>query len=426
MKVLIISYYWPPSGGSGVQRWMYFSKHLKEQGVTPIIITIDPKYAAYPSFDRELLKEVKDIDVYYTKGKSILNLYSILKTGKKNKEIPSGNFGKEKKSLFDKIAGFIRGNFFIPDARVGWNKYAFKIAEEILSKNNIDVIITTGPPHSSHLIGDKLKKKNNIKWIADFRDPWREVYYNHLFHRTKLAEQIDRKLELQVLNNCDLVLTVGPSMRDLLASKLNSNKNKVHFLYNGYEYDLFKQLTKIENNEFTMSYVGTLSQNYPYKTIIDSINESAKNKINNFTIEFTGKIEDQIVNEFRRIPTINTKINGRVSHDKAVQYMKNSDLLILLLPIFGNTKIMVTGKLMEYLATGNPILCIGDKNSDAAKIISTQHNCCFAGIDEKDKVFNFIHSVYSNYSENKSTKKLPIQFSSYEITKELISLLKGL
>ena len=426
MKALIITYYWPPSGGAGVQRWMYFSKHLKAQGITPIVITIDPKNAAYPSFDYDLLNEVKGIEVHYTKGKSILNLYSFLKSGKKNKEIPTGNFGNEKKSLFDKIAGFTRGNFFIPDARIGWNKHALKVANDIISKNKINVVITTGPPHSTHLIGNKLKKTHSIKWIADFRDPWREIYYNHLFHRTKLADQKDKSLELQILNNCDLVLTVGPSMRDLLASKLNSNKKKVHFLYNGYENELFKDLIKTKNSEFTISYVGTLNKNYPYETLINCLLEAKKNKIDNFIIEFTGKIEIEVTKEFNNLPNVNLKLNGIVNHDRAVQYMKNSDLLLLFLPLTGNTKIMITGKLMEYLATGNPILCIGDTQSDAAKILSNQDHCCVATTNEKDKIYDFIFSIYSNKNEVNLQKNQHSEFSRSEITKKLISIIQKL
>ena len=151
LNILIISYYWPPSGGSGVQRWMYFAKYLKKLGNNPIVITVNPKNASYNLIDNSLLSQVEDVKTYKTFSFEILKLYSLLKTGSSSKGIPQSYIPLN--SIFDKITSFIRVNFFIPDSRVGWNYFAYKKSREIINNNKIDCVITTGPPHSSHLIG---------------------------------------------------------------------------------------------------------------------------------------------------------------------------------------------------------------------------------------------------------------------------------
>ena len=171
-----MTYYWPPSGGSGVQRWMYFAKHLKQQGWIPFVITVDEKYASYRVLDKSLLTQVDDIHVTKTKTIELLRWYSLFFTGSKKRGIPQGEV--KKNGFLSRFAAFIRGNFFIPDARKGWNTYAEKGSIKLIKKENINIIITTGPPHSTHLIGSRLKSSLGIKWFADFRDPWTNVFYN--------------------------------------------------------------------------------------------------------------------------------------------------------------------------------------------------------------------------------------------------------
>ena len=182
-KALIITYYWPPSGGSGVQRWMYFAKYLKDFGIDPIVVTVDEKKASYKYIDESFVELVKDIEVNKTGTWEPLKLYSKLTSGDSNAAIPLGFTGESRPTLFQKLSRAIRGNFFIPDSRIGWNCFAFKEAKKVISENKIDVIITTGPPHSAHLVGLKLKKYFDIPWIADFRDPWTGLYYNKFLYR---------------------------------------------------------------------------------------------------------------------------------------------------------------------------------------------------------------------------------------------------
>ena len=224
-KVLILTYYWPPSGGSGVQRWMYFAKYLKQLGWEPYIITVDETQASYPVLDNELLEEVRDIRVIKTHTKEPLKAYSRLLTGSPNKGIPQGQVSK--KGFLAKVAAFVRGNFFIPDARKGWNVFAKKEAKKLLQNEGIQKVITTGPPHSTHLIGLELKAAFGIQWWADFRDPWTHIFYNKDLYRSIWAKKKDANWEQKVLQTADgIMTTVGGS----LVQKLQYKAPKQRFL----------------------------------------------------------------------------------------------------------------------------------------------------------------------------------------------------
>ena len=177
-KILIISYYWPPAGGSGVQRWLYFSKYLSKFNFKPIILSVNPSKASYASIDKSLNNSVSEIETYRTYSFEPLKFYSLFKS---NGRIPQSVIPK--KTFFDRFLAFIRLNFFIPDARIGWNPFAIKKALRIIRDQKIKHIITTGPPHSTHLIGLKVKKITGVKWLADFRDPWQELFYLKNFFR---------------------------------------------------------------------------------------------------------------------------------------------------------------------------------------------------------------------------------------------------
>jgi len=424
-NVLIISYYWPPSGGSGVQRWMYFAKYLSDFGIKPTVITVDEKYASYPSLDLTLNDLIQNVSVHKTKTLEPLRFYSFLKSGKSNKIVPQGNVGGEKKGVLDKIASYVRANFFIPDARIGWNKYAFSKAKELLLHQDFDCVITTGPPHSTHLVGQKLKKEFNIKWMADFRDPWVEVYYNKLFKRTNKKDALDKRLELGVLSEADIVLTVGPSMAELLSAKIPSAKPKFHYIYNGFDSFKFKDLKKQKNEVFTIRYVGTLTENYPYKEFITAIN-LLENYGVDIKIELIGNIESSVFSYFKKHTYCNVQTIPAVSHSRAIQYMKDADILVLLLPFMENAQIMLTGKLFEYLATENPILCIGDLKADAVKIVEQLGNSKSFQSGEIKKISDFIVSTYENPNGINEIELNSNRFSRYETTRELSNLIKGM
>jgi len=370
LKVLIATYYWPPSGGSGVQRWMYFAKYLQSFGIEPIIVTIDPKSASYNSFDESLLKEVSSIRTIHTEGGfQILKLYSFLKSGNANKKIPTGNLGSKEPSFFDKIASKVRANYFIPDARVSWNKKALPEIQKIIQEEKIDLFITTGPPHSTHLLGLAIKKSfPTIKWITDFRDPWKEDYYNNLFKRSKKADDKDTQFEKEVLEKSDLILTVGPSMAELISSK-TSSPYKVKYILNGFDASKMQGLTKQKYPEFTITHVGVWTLQQPFQEVADALSQLLKEHTDwKMNFRLVGNVHEDIVQALKFVNGLTVELIGKVNHQTALQEMMNADVLLNCLANMEQSKLLISGKLMEYLATGNNTVIIGNPNGDAAHL----------------------------------------------------------
>jgi len=401
-KVLIITYYWPPSGGSGVQRWMYFCKYLSEFGIEPVVVTVDPDLASYKFIDKSFLKKVESIKAYKTSTLEPFSVYSKLQVNKSvNDSIPQGFAGESNPSIVQKISRAIRGNLFIPDARIGWNSYAFKQADKLLKSERFDLIITTGPPHSTHLVGKKLKHKHNIKWLADFRDPWSGVYYNKLMYRTIWADNYDIKLEREVLEVADSILTIGPGMKQLLCNLVGPKfHHKIEYIFNGYDEAIFSNITSnLSNDHFVICHLGILSDNQPIdvflaalKSFLDQNNENIFIPIK---LQLIGKISPSILELIRNANMrVELEVVEYVEHSKAIQYMMNANLLFNSLAVMEQDKLLISGKLMEYVASGKPILCLGSEDGDAAKILAETGAGKIFNRSNQEGITNFLTDVY--------------------------------
>ena len=368
-KVLIITYYWPPSGGAGVQRWLKFSKYLPEYGWEPIILTVDPKKASYPQLDESLVEDVSSkLKVYRT---STFEIYSFYKKLSKNKEIPYGGFSNQSNpSLMQKLSRFIRGNFFIPDPRKGWNKYAVKKAGALIKKYKISTVVTTSPPHSTQLIGFNLKRSLNINWIADLRDPWTDIFYYHELKHSKIAASIDRKLELKVLKNADKIITISDGLKRTFQQKLSENK-KIEVVHNGFdEKDFNTFIKKNRAGQFILTYTGTITEKYDISGLLEAIRNVQDKTANTCLLRFVGNVSENVKSKIREIlGNENVKFVGYTPHKQSIAYLQSSDLLLLVIPNTIDNKGIVTGKIFEYLAVKKPIICIGPKDGDASKII---------------------------------------------------------
>lgn len=429
-RVLIITYYWPPSGGSGVQRWAYFAKHLEKEGEwEPLVLTVDPDYASYPVIDSSLEELTRDVRVFKTKSFDLLKVYSRLKGGGKSQKIPQGSVGsKNKKSLIDKLALRIRSNYFIPDARVGWNKHAYKEAVEIITKNNVDLIISTGPPHSTHLIADKLKENFKIKWIADFRDPWREVFYSDLFskYRSEKKDALDAELEIKILNSADYVTTVGESMKELLSGKIANDKNKTHVFHNGYDADLIDSVKEVRNNKFTIVHIGVISEKQPYKALYEFLKELSSTVKEDIRLEIAGNVNDTILDLFKKLDTIEFIYHGKVSHKQAISVMKSGDLLVNCLADTPLSKLLISGKLMEYIACSKPILVIGDKEGDAAKLLNSFETGITLHKEETEQMCSFARNLIENPTSSEANVSQIKEFSRLSISKKLSKFMSSI
>lgn len=420
-KVLIITYYWPPSGGSGVQRWLKFSKYLPEFGIEPIVLTVDPDFATYPSIDTTLELEVSDsIRVYRTKAKNPLEVYQKIR----RKPAPQSGFAGEKKSgLLDKIFRFIRGNVFLPDARIGWNPYAFEKAKQLINEFNINTVITTSPPHSTQLIGLRLKKEFTIQWIADLRDPWTEIYYNKELFRTNWAERQDAKMEKLCLEQADQIIVVSQSISDSFSTKYPKVIGKINIIPNGFDESDFDGVSKLETHEKIIRYVGNLGPQYPVEGFLQAfanvVNQDPQWKlqfIGNYHSGVNHTVEKLLLNDF-------VQFTPYVSHAEAIQYMMQASVLLLIIPDIDDNKGILTGKLFEYMATGNPILLIGPKDGDAASILNKNAVSITVNKQEIEKMYEFV--LHSQRRKIDVNPLLINKFSRRNLTGEVVELIQS-
>jgi glycosyltransferase involved in cell wall biosynthesis len=418
-KVLIITYYWPPSGGVGVQRWLKFSKYLPEFGWEPIILTVDPKYAAYPVTDNSLKADLpSSVKVYCTPATDYFRIYKSDKS-----KIPTSGFANNTdNSLKGKLLRFIRGNFFIPDPRRGWNKYAFKKACELIETEGIKQIITTSPPHSTQLIGLKLAKKyRDLKWLADLRDPWTDIYYYKMFYPTYFSRLIDKRYEKKVLKTAGIITTVGVNLGKMFENKVAGIEKKINILPNGYDENDFAGKVGTLPEKFTISHVGTISEFNPIDGLVNALSKIQSSGID-FVLRFTGIVtqsqKDLIT---KNLDPGKIEFIPYVDHDVAIQIMLDSSMLLLVIGEDINNRAFLSGKLFEYLASGRQILCLGPEDGEAAKLISQFKQGSGFGYNDSANIESYIrNAIEQPFHVNNNTR----EYSRRNLTKQLSALLE--
>ena len=403
-RVLIITYYWPPSGGSGVQRWLKMSKYLPEYGWQPVIYTSEN--AEYPIIDHSLEKDVApNIEVI---RRPITEPYSAYKKflGINKDETVKMGFIQEKeksKSWKSDLTLWVRGNFFIPDARCGWVKPSVRFMKEYLNEHPVDAIISTGPPHSMHLIALKLKEALGFPWIADFRDPWTEIdYYNDL-HLTAWADRKHHRLEQEVLTKADKVVTVAPDGARRLGRLGNRN---VRTIYNGFDRNDDAQTPVNLSEQFTITYLGVLSKIQNPSNLWQALAELIKEDSGfdeSLRINMIGQIDSTVVSSINENGlTQHVAYSPYMPHDQVSAVHRSSTLLLLLLMPDSEprAKGLLTGKLFEYMASGRPILCIGPEDGDAARILRETGAGQTISFEDKEKIKEALKNLYQRYLEN--------------------------
>jgi len=418
-KVLIVTYYWPPGSGAGVQRWLKFSKYLTKLGWKPVILTVDPDFAVYPAIDISLNDEIAPgLAVYKTRARNYFRFYK-----KDKSKIPSAGFAiDEEKGIISRFTRFVRGNFFIPDPRKGWNRYAFEKACEIIETQKIDRLITTSPPHSTQLIGLRLKKRfPGIRWIADMRDPWTDIYYYDKFYPSFLSRKIDGAYEKSVLKSADGIITVGNSLKGLFSSKMPGIGEKISVISNGYDEEDFSGSTTSKPEIFTISFVGTLSGSYPVRGFLNAIKTLIEKGIR-FRLRFTGAVsEEQKELIISAADRSNIEFIPFSEHSKAVRNMLETSVLLLIIPDHKSSGSIITGKLFEYLASGKPVICMGPADGDAAMILDeTGHGKTFNYYDSEG-VSEYL--IFLSSSPEVTEKVSPSIYSRENLVKRVVELL---
>jgi len=310
-----------------VQRFLKFSKFLPEFGWEPIIITVEN--GSYPYYDESLLKEISpSLRIYRTKTFEPFELYNLIR-GKKGKTMPVVSVGSHKRrTIFQRVSEYVRANFFIPDARKGWLPYAVKQADEILEQEKIDAVITTGPPHSAHLIGLALKKKYGLKWLADLRDPWTGIFYNKLLPRTGASERKDKELETAVLQTADVVTVISPGMK----KQFESRAKKIEVIYNGYDQEDFTGAVPAADDKFIIRYVGNLMASQNAENFWKALQQLRLSGFE-FQLEFIGRVDELVMASIEKAGLSDVTVyKGFVAQKDAIQLTKTASLLLFVIP----------------------------------------------------------------------------------------------
>lgn len=372
-RVLFITYYWPPSGGAGVQRGLKFVKYLPAFGVEPIVLTVDPEQASYPSLDTSLNAEVAaGVRVIRTRSFEPLRILAAV-AGKQ--AVPHAGFAGRKEGLAQRAMRWVRGNWMLPDARRGWVKHAVEAATRTIREEGIDTILISSPPHSSQLIGLALKQRfPGLRWIADLRDPWTDIYFAKELMKGPRAERRDAAWEARVLREADAVVVVGPSMKAAFAKRYGAAvERRIAVIPNGYDQADIDRIPPVPAREgaFRITYVGTMAGSYDPRVLFAAARRMRGAVDRPLELRFVGSIAPEVkalahaegVDDLCRwLPP--------VPHDEALREMAAADMLLLVIPGGPGEERILTGKLFEYLAVQRPILGIGPAGGDAGAIIA--------------------------------------------------------
>ena len=388
-RVLLISYYFPPSGGPGVQRILKFARYLPRNGWLPTILTVDPNYAAFPSIDDSLLEEVPpEVEVIRTRAWDPFSVYGRIQGKRRDEVIKSGYI--EGKQGLKNVARWLRGNIFLPDARVGWVPFGSRVARKLVQTQNFDAVISTGPPHSSHLIGMTAHKASGLPWVVDMRDPWVEVYYRDQMYEGAIAKRIQTRLERKVLSTASAVISVSRHLG--VGFKRRVNMRHYETIPNGYDpADIPQDTSSVrEQDAFVIAYVGTynlLTHPEGFVAALQQLRPSIP-----IEVHLVGKVDSEALEAYRA-KGVSVKGVPYLSHGKAIAYMQSVDVLMLALPrVYSDSAAgIVSGKAFEYISARRPILAFGPTEGDLADLLNQTQSGRIFDHDDREGVLGFLN-----------------------------------
>ncbi|MFP4018003.1 MAG: glycosyltransferase family 4 protein [Bacteroidales bacterium] len=425
-KILIVTYYWLPHSGTGTYRISKFVKYLIKYGWEPVILTTKNTASVFKEDDTDPV--YNNIKVYRSKI-----LEPTLMFGKNNHSSQSmanaSIFLSENLGFKKKILQWIRLNLFIPDAKILWKKPAVQLGKKIIKKEKPDIILSTAPPPTAHLIAERLSRWSHIKWIADFRDPWTNIYYYEKLKINPISKKINQRLEKRVLKAADKIINVS----DNFFPNFNE-ENKIVRIENGYDPDEIPKSKsgKRKNKKFTIRYIGSLKRNQFFQNFIDILKEisQAEKYQGNIKLEIIGYIDPQIKDYINKnLTNLETKTETFIPHKEAIQKMAESDLLILAIGQGKQSKNVISTKIFEYMMTGKPVLAFGDRNGSANKILRETNIGKMFNYDEYKEVKDFLITTFNHWENNTlhfNPNQNKIQQYSFEnLTQKLINVLKN-
>ena len=426
-KVLIITYYWPPSGGAGVQRWLKFVKYLREYDWEPVVFTVEG--GEVPVIDNSLKKDIpENVEVLREPIWEPYSAYKKLIGQKKEDKIQTGFLTENKKpKLMERLSIWVRGNLFIPDARKFWIKPSVKNLSNYLNENKVDVIVSNGPPHTTHMIGLALKKKFNIPWLADFRDPWTNIDFYDKLMLSKWADKKHHRLEDAVIKHADALVTVSPNWAKDFKEQ---SKHDFNVIYNGFDEKDFSDKEVELDQKFSIVHIGSMNKDRNPHNLWEVLGEICS-EIEGFSkdleIKMVGPTDIAIKNALIE-NNLSENINkiDYVPHSEVVTYLLGAQLLLLPINDTPNSLGVIPGKLFEYLAARRPIICIGPLKGDSCRIINeTQAGYTFS-FNNKSDLKSALISLYNEYTETgkvESSSNSIEKFTRRNLTGQMAELL---
>jgi hypothetical protein len=407
-KVLVITYYWPPSGGPGVQRILKFVQYLPQFGWQPVVLTV--KQGEYPELDPGLQAHVSaDLEIHRTRTAEPYAFYRIFVTGGKFEKIPTFVLTEQNdRNILKRAAAKIRGNLFVPDAKIGWIPFAVRKAMDIISKDGIDLIFSTSPPQTVNLIAAKVSHKSGLRWVADMRDPWTDIFYYHQLKRYRWARKLDQHLEKSSLSAAGSIITVSSHLKEVLENK---NPVNVEVIPNGFDEADFSDTVPEPSHKFCILHTGHLAGNQNPEVlwkVLSSLCSSNEQFRNFLQLEFYGSIHSRInasLVEFNLQEYI--RFNPYVSHDRIVEVMRGASLLYFVIPECSYSRGILTSKLFDYIGARRPVLGIGPPDGDAAAILNEVGSGSVFAYHDTDGVERRIAELFGEWQKHGITVASP-------------------
>lgn len=422
-RALIITYYWPPIGGSGVQRWVKFAKYLPQEGWQPVIYT--PENPDLSSIDTSLLNDIpQEAEIIKTRILEPYGIYRKLTGSKGQIKVEANPGGSGKKSLIKKVSMWIRGNFFMPDPRCFWINPSVRYLKKYLKEHPVDVIISTGPPQSMHLIARKVSLATGIPWIADFRDPWTKIFYFKHLMLGKWAEKKHHKLEQSVLDDATAIVAVSPLVQKDFAAV---TRTPVHLITNGYDESDYVEAIEPDSH-FNVVHTGLLTGEGNPVELWNVLGEKCRQNqkfADNFHLTLAGKTDEKVLGSIREagLESYLTDL-GYINHDMAVKEQRKASILILPIREEPETKAILPGKLFEYLAAQRPILGVGTREGAMATVLQETGAGKIFDWTDKEDIRNYIDGCWESFqSGTLKTEATDIQrFSRRSTARQMAEL----
>ena len=428
-KVLIITYYWPPSGGAGVQRWLKFTRYLPGFGWQPVVYA--PENPEAPVDDHSLVKDVHpQVEVLKRRIWEPYRLYRKFLGMSPADRINAGFLSeKEKPRKKEGISVWIRGNLFIPDARRFWIGPSVRFLKQYLRKNPVDAIISSGPPHSMHLIAMRLRKHIDVPWIADFRDPWTDIDFYDQLRLTRRADRRHRSLEQAVLKGADRVVVVGETMAGRFGELAGIEPSVVP---NGYdEADFTKVRDKVPGDRFTILHVGAMNKDRNHSafwnamaTLVSRHQEFARA----VELRLIGKLDHSVTESIRAAGLEEiTRLETYLPHDRIADTLRSAALLYLPVNRTPNARMIQTGKIFEYMASGRPVLGTGPVDGDAAAVLADAGAGKMLDFDDEQGLKEAILDYFRLFKTGSlPVTEPPVQYSRKNLAGKLAQILDNL